>query len=437
MPIAAFACPPGKPTFGEQHDVEHCITQCQHQCYSPFLMAAIAAVNQKNHHKGRYVSATALPSCKRRLRAERELDYAPYYEECYAAFRGTITHTVIEEAATVVLSSGKSLVDYGFVLEWNMKVGFCLREGHGGFPIPADTDVDDLATYAQLECPVCTAEGLPSDLVIILGGTLDGSQPLWHLFDAETGVLPCKLHDIKTQKEYALRLFVKGDPKNTLHPAIKDDYVKQARVYAYLASRSTPPASLVARGVKQVVMVESHIQAFAMGEAPWTGGGPFVWKDDYRHPFKPWPMYPIDLGTVEWVEEYIRSEAREILDTLVLRKSRGTVAKPDRSSKGSHSWLCDFCAFHGSEVCPNPRLEYDLVADGMDPEAAFEYASHRPIEVPAPTIEPTTDEDTRITDNFFRKQRGEEPVEKAAKPKKEPAPKKPRAPRKSAKKADE
>lgn len=430
MPISKFACPPNKPTAGEVHDPEYCITKCRHQCYSPILMAAIVAVNQRNYHIGRYVSATALAGCKRTLQLERTVDYAEEYQNLYAAFRGTITHVVVENAAVVDLGNGKSLADYGFVSEWNMLVGFCLREGHGGFEIPSDTDTEDLASYAHLSCPRCVEAGLPdNEETIILGGTLDGAEPIWDQFDPETGVLPCRLHDIKTQKEYALKLFIKGDPKNTLHPQIKDDYVAQARVYAYLAERAEPPVNLRNKGVKQVKMVESHIQAFSMGEAPWTGGGPYQWRDDYRHPVKDWPMIPIDLGTTEWVEDYIRRQARPILDSLIHDKIRAPICEHEPDSKGNHNFRCGFCAFHGSEFCPNPALEWRLITlDGKTPEEAFEIASRSPVEIDVVEPAPLDAKDMETIDNFYRKQRGEEPV-KIQRPKK---PRKPRAKKESA-----
>lgn len=435
MPVTHFACPPYKPTAGEAHEPEHCITKCQHQCYSPFLMAAIVAVNQKNYHKGRYVSATALSGCKRKLQLERTIDYAEEYQNLYAGFRGTITHTVTEEAATVDLGEGKSLASYGFITEWNMIAGFCLREGHGGFPIAPDTDTDDLASYANLSCPRCAGEGLPdNEKTIIIGGTLDSAEPLWDLFDAETGILPCKLHDLKTQKEYALSLFIKGDPKNTLHPQIKDEYIAQARVYSYLAERATPPVHLLTRGVKQIKMVESHIQAFSMGEAPWTGGGAYRWRSDYRKPTKDWPMYAIDLGSVEWVEEYIRTNAAPILDSLIHNRYRAPIVDQEISGKGSHNFRCDFCAFYGSELCPNPAVEWKMIhIEKKSPDEAFEYASKHPVDLPEITIGELDKYDTQTIDNFFRKQRGEEAIfeKRPRKPraKKEPSEKKPRKPR--------
>lgn len=401
MPVTKFACAPGKPTHGKAFKAVTCITKCPHQCMSPYLMAAIASSNQRNHHKGRYLSATSLTGCARKLKLERTENYSDYYHSLYYAFRGTITHTVVEEAAEVDLGDGKSLLDYGFLSEWRMQIGFCFN--HGGFPIPTNIDPTDVASLAQIECPDCCDAGVPHEEqeTFILGGTLDGAEALWDQFDEETGILPCKLHDLKTMQEYAVVYFVKGDPKNTLHPTIKDAYVIQARIYAYLASQSLPPEALRKRGVKQIRMVESHIQAFAMGTAPWTGGGTFRWKDNYRNPLKDWPMHPIDLGTDEWVEDFIKTSARPIYDSLILNKTRGPVCEPERSSKGSHSWACDFCAFYGSELCPNPKVEYDAILNGFDPESAFVIASKQPIDPPDERVGELNEKDLANIEAFF------------------------------------
>lgn len=437
MPVVKFACPPGKKKYGQAFPVVYCITECDEKCMSPYLMAAIAASNQRNHHKGRYLSATSLTSCARKLRLERTVPYAEYFSQLYYAFRGTITHTVIEEAALVDLGDGKSLIDYGFLSEWRMQIGFCFK--HGGFPISPELDPSDLASLEEIECLICTAEGTPKDQqeVFILGGTLDGAEPLWNggkvfswpkvyeylknggdpkklyagewdefmdevpPFDPETGVLYCRLHDLKTLMEYAVNYMVKGDPKNALHAQIKDAYVIQARIYAYLAARSIPPERLRERGVKQLRMASSDIQGFAMGTAPWTGGGPFVWKDNYRNPKKAWPMFPVDLGTEEWVENFIRERARPIYDSLILGKTRGPVCEPEPSSKGSHNWHCDHCVFHGSADCPNPGLEYQLIQEGMDPEEAFQRALANPVEIVDEPIEELNDKDTANLDAFF------------------------------------
>lgn len=422
MPVTLFACPPDKPTYGQAHDPEHCVTSCMHQCYSPFLLTALYGTNQRNHHKGRYVSATALPGCKRRLKNERQVDYAEYPQNLYASFRGSITHEVIEQAMETKFKSGRTLTDLGFVAEWRMLVGFCLTPGHGAFRVDPDLDIEDVATYAQTTCPKCDVDGVPGldQKWIFLGGTLDGGAPV---FDLEgdygkilvmDGVAHYKLSDIKTMKEFALTYFIKGDPKNTLHPQIKDDYVWQARVYTYLAKHAQVPAHLSSRGIQSIQMVRSDIQAFAMGEAPWTGGGTFRWRDHYKNPLKDWPMHPIDLGTDAEVEAYILANAPAILDTLVLSTHRGDVRRPDQA------WLCaDYCAFYATDICPNPQLESDLIEDGsMTKDEAFAYVQQHPVAPGEKAVAPLDEFDTQNIDNFFRKQRGEAPVDKLVKPRK-------------------
>lgn len=440
MPVAAFACPPGKPTEGEVHDPEHCVIECPTQCYSPFLMTAIYGLNKRNYHVGRYVSATALSGCKRKLTLERTVDFAEYYSNLYAAFRGTITHTVVEEALATKFASGQTLQDMGFIAEFNMVIGFCLR-GHGGFEIPPDTDVDDMATYAHLSCPTCDAMQIAAkeQLWIILGGTLDGGAPIFKpdlgdgpgIYIDVDGTAHYRLSDIKTMKEYALINFVKGDPKNTLHPQIKDDYVKQARVYAYLASRAKLPEHLTKLGIKRIKFVRADIQGFAMGEAPWTGGGTYRMRDNYRNPLKDWPMYEIDLGEESWVEQYITVNAKPILDSLILRNSRGPVIDQEPGGK-HHHWLCGgYCAFAGSEFCPNPAVEWDAMKQGKSPDEAFEAALQFPMSPSPQIVAPLTPDDTNTIDNFFRMQRGDQPVAKAPKvrAKKELAAPKERKPR--------
>jgi hypothetical protein len=216
-------------------------------------------------------------------------------------------------------------------------------------------------------------------------------------------------------REFALTMFIKGDAKNTLHPTIKDDHIKQARVYAYLASYCTPPANLRRLGVRCVRMVESHIQAFSMGDAPWTGTPTFRWRDHYTHPYKDWPTYPIDLANDEWVEAYVKAAARPIYDSLITDRKRPPVCEPDEKP-GRHSWRCDYCAMHGSQFCPNPGLEYKLIQEGMNIEEAFTEASLHPIIIEDIQASPITKDDTKIANAFFRRQSGATEEESAIEP---------------------
>jgi hypothetical protein len=80
---------------------------------SPYLLTAMAASNSRNHHRGKYISATSLAGCVRKLYNERNF---PYYQEpgkVFYGFRGTIAHAVVEEAATWDGLDGKSLQEWG------------------------------------------------------------------------------------------------------------------------------------------------------------------------------------------------------------------------------------------------------------------------------------------------------------------------------------
>lgn len=445
MPVTHFVCPAGKPTEGEVHTPKHCITECSHQCYSPFLMAAIISSNQRNHHKGKYLSATALTGCARKLQLERTKDYAEHYQNLFYSYRGTVMHQVVEDAALVDLGDGESLEDMGFLSEWRMQVGYCAK-GHGAFPIPAEIDptqdgwLDDME---QVECPDCMDAGvaLEDQTKFVLGGTLDGLEPLWngsrvwswdlmeeHLekngipedlstldlsqfyvdvpgFDEETGVLYCTLHDLKTQMEYAITYMVKGDKKNKnqFHPQIKDGYSVQANIYRYLAERSLMHPALASKGVKELRLVESHIQAFAMGTAPWTGGGKFVWKDHWRNPLKKWPMFPLRFWKDEEVEKFINEASEEIYPTLLMMERRATICAPEDNRLNSHSWECNFCAFHGTKYCPNPKLEWELLQEGTAPSDAFKEAYKEQSDPPVEVVEEVNAKDMDHIRAFLEK----------------------------------
>lgn len=350
MPVTRFACPSTAPSFGEMHTPEFCITKCKNRCLSPFLIAALTASAKKNHHKGRYISATALSGCVRKLKLERTVDYAEEFKNLLYAFRGTITHTVVEEAAELHLFEDKTLIDLGFISEWHMAIGFCFK--HGGFALPSDIVVRDETTWDKLKCP----HGKKCEC-FILGGTLDGLEPHWDQFDAESGTLLMTLHDLKTMQQYAVGAFITGDKKATLHSHVKDDYVRQAQIYRYLCERSDPPEILKAQGVKQIKVFESRIQAFAMGEFPYTGAK-YNYKSNWKAGVKEYEIPTISFLTDKWVEDYIKENALPIYESLITNKSEGAVCAPDSNSYGLHSWRCNFCAFHGSEFCEDPKKEW-------------------------------------------------------------------------------
>lgn len=372
MPLTHWACPEGKPTYGEAHEPAYCITTCEDKCASPFLIAALTSSVRSNHHRGKYISATSLSGCNRKLFLERTVDYADYMKNSFYSYRGTVMHQVVEDASTFEVD-GVTLGGLGYLTEWRMLIGFCFQ--HGGFTVPDNVSPFDEKTWDKVTCPGCRHSRVPHSKRewFLLGGTLDGLEPIWKDYDKSTRVLPSILWDLKTMQEYAVNYFIKGDTKNTYHRHVKDSHYLQAQVYKYLAERSTPPPALLQEGVKRVRLVESNIQAFSMGQFPRTGSS-YRWKDHYTKPETNWDIPPITFETDEWIEEYIRTAARPVYDSLLKRAQRPGICKPEGKKPGEHSWECRFCAFQGSKYCPNPSVEWAAIESGEDPDAAFQLA---------------------------------------------------------------
>jgi len=372
MPLTHWACPEGSPTYGETHDPKFCITECPNKCASPFMIAALTASVQTNHHRGKYVSATSLSGCKRKLLLERLVAYADYMKNSFYSYRGTVMHQVVEDASAIELD-GVTLGALGYLTEWRMLVGFCFE--HGGFALPDEVSAFDESTWDKVNCPACKKSRVPhvKREWILLGGTLDGLEPVWRDYDPDTGVLPCILWDLKTMQEYAVSYFIKGDPKNKYHPHVKDAHFEQAQVYKYLAERSTPPLALRERGVTRLELVEANIQAFSMGQFPRTGST-YSWKEHWRKPEKTWDIPAIHFMEDAWIENYIKVEGYPIYKSLILNEERPPIRPPEGGKADEHSWECRFCAFHGSKFCPNPAAEWAALESGMDPDNAYEAA---------------------------------------------------------------
>lgn len=374
MPVKGFACPSTAPTYGEVHTPEFCILKCKNRCHSPFLLAALTQAEQESHHVGQYVSVTGLSGCARKLKLERTVDYVDEPKNLLYAFRGSLAHTVVETAARVKLFNGKSLEDLGYVSEWSMFIGWCLV--HRGFRLPSVVEARRPETWKKAKgCPYCRRNGMPDEehTWLLLGGTLDGLEPLWDLFDKERGVLPVVLHDLKTMKDYALKKFIQGDSEATLHPNVKDDYVAQAQCYRYLGEKARPPKSLRDRGVRKLIFTESRIQALAMGDFPYTGAK-YRLKSGRQQ--KEYMIPAISFFEDKWVEKYIHARIWEIYKTLILDEGPGRVIAPAENAAGAHHWLCGgFCPFHGSSHCPDPGAEWRLMQRGYNEQEAFDEVS--------------------------------------------------------------
>jgi len=362
-PLVRWACPENKPTFGETHEASHCITTCEDKCASPFMIAALTASNQRNHHRGKYISATSLSGCVRKLQLERTVDYADFMQNSFYGYRGTVMHQVVEDSALVDLGELGSLESLGYLSEWRMSIGFCME--HGGFRLPAGSDATQDDAWLDTACPDCEPNN-PTQ-VLLLGGTLDGLEPIWDTFDPDEGTLDAILWDLKTMQEYAVRYFIQGDKKNVYHPNVKDGHYEQAQMYRYMAEICEPPQLLKDRGVKRLNLIEANIQVFAMNKFPRTGthnsfkSGRSA-EMDYFVP-------EITFESNEWVEEYIRERALPIYHSLVTGEKRGPITEPTGGNE--HSWLCRFCAFYETEYCPDPTSEWKLLQENVVPDEAF------------------------------------------------------------------
>jgi hypothetical protein len=115
VPITKWACPPERPTFGNINTPEHCILECPHRCAAPHLISALTLANRNDHHKGKYLSVTSLSGCERRLQLERNVDYADYMKNSLYSYRGTVMHSVLEDAAALELPNGVSLASLGYL----------------------------------------------------------------------------------------------------------------------------------------------------------------------------------------------------------------------------------------------------------------------------------------------------------------------------------
>lgn len=333
------------------------------------MIAALTSSVQGNHHRGKYISATALSGCNRKLYLERKVSYADYMKNCFYSYRGTVMHQVVEDAGNIKLD-GITLGELGYLTEWRMLIGFCFK--HGGFALPETVTAFDEDSWDVVKCPQCSKSRikLTDRQWILLGGTLDGLEPVWSDFDPDTGTLPCILWDLKTMQEYAINYFIKGDDKNTYHKHVKDPHFLQAQVYKYLVERSIPPQPLRDRGVLKLQLVESNIQAFSMGQFPRTGSS-YMWKDHWRKQETVWDIPAVHLMDDTWICDYITEAAMPIYKSLILDEERPTICAPESKKPKEHSWECRFCAFENSKYCPNPIIEWEALQDGVDAEEAY------------------------------------------------------------------
>lgn len=322
MPLIGYACPPGSPTHGERHEVAHCLGDCPHPCVSPPLLNALYKAENENHHQGAYISASMLTGglCARKVYYERFEDFFEYPGNRWWAFRGTLSHALIEGA-------GAGVAPYGWMQELRMGV---------------DLEYPDLPQPIFATDGSWTGDFLDEPLRIRLGGTTDAYNPLTRT-----------LHDFKSAADAKVQMMVLGEKgdDNEFSRQLEDKWVWQTNIYRWLISK-TPispelreryglegeylpaPETLVIQTFSMMMLVRSgydvEVRLPPKGNQRWG-------KKEILH-VDPVPVLPLDT-----IENYVRPRALEWYRYLVLRERPPIVDK-------KNSWLCKTCCFNGHVV---------------------------------------------------------------------------------------
>lgn len=391
MPLTHLACPESAPSYGEVHEPEYCLTSCANRCLSPFLIAGLMSSNARNHHFGKLLSVTSLTTggCSRSLVYERTVDYADQPLSNLYAYRGVLSHKVVEDAAQFKFPKGQALEEMGFLTEQSMLIAFCFE--HGGFHANTESDPYDDATWHHTSCPECDVLKIAQQdrEWFFLSGTLDGFEPHWDAFDPETGVLPGTIHDTKTSMEYSLDGIIAGKDtaKNVYGTPYKDQYCEQLNLYRFLLLRSPVPEPIVkaakARGVvvTQLRPVELVLQFLSMGKFP-RSGQPYMFSNHYTKPKTPHMLPDVPVFEDGWAEAHIKKHGYAPYLALIKGEMPPSLCPPESNGKGAHHWKCgtpdgknSFCAFaYTREYCPSPVREWEALQGGATPEEAFTVA---------------------------------------------------------------
>lgn len=296
--------------MGEQHDLDYCLGSCAHPCAAPPLLAAIYEANQRNYHKGAYLSASMLASesCMRQTQYERMEPYYENVQRLFWPFRGTIIHGLLEQ-------QDERIRHYGWLQELRLSTTL---------------------TFDDYAAPIFDANG---DWT----GDFDGEHPLVVTINGTTDLYnpwTRELADAKTMACAAAAKFIKGDYKSS--------WEAQTNIYAWLTARTPLPddhAAYCARygleplpGPNYPYPETLRIQGVSMMELPQTGRHYKPMRDSKVH-----ALPEIRVWEPDEVEAFVRSRALEWFKTLVLGQKAPVVDK-------SSAWLCKSCSFNGERI---------------------------------------------------------------------------------------
>lgn len=320
MPLAGWVCPAGTPTAGQRNEgYEHCVsaTGCRHKCVSPPLLISMWNAEHANHHKGSYLSASSLSSfgCARQTYFERIYDFYETPRRRFWPFRGTVIHGLVEHG-------GAEAAKHGWMQELRMSVPIHYRD------LPAPTFDEHGVWTGDFDSN--------EHLVITLGGTTDGYN-----------MLTRELHDFKTLSDLKVQSFLNGKDGGQWSRTIKDAWVWQTNIYAWLVSRTPVEAvrdKLEAAGLAvpttQYLPKPDTIrmQLISMMEIPLTGTTYVPLRSNDTYDVDGVPVLPDHE-----VEEFIRARALDWFRWLVLRVKPPVVEK-------KLDWMCKTCTFNGEAI---------------------------------------------------------------------------------------
>lgn len=319
MPLVGYACPVGSPTYGERHDVAHCLGECQKPCVSGPLLNAIYRAERENHHVGAYISASMLTggNCSRQVVYERTYPFYEYPRSRWWAFRGTMNHTLVEQA-------GVGMEAYGWGQELRMAVPLVYPD----LPAPIfDPDTGLFTGQYDDRKP----------LEFTLGGTTDAHN-----------VLRGALHDYKSMADAKVLMTAQGAKGGTFSPQLDDKWVWQLNIYRWLVAHTRIAPEVRERfnleGEFYPAPTELVIQGFGMMDLLQTGTSVQVkvpngkWAKYATFDVDAVPVLPLDE-----IEAYIRPRALQWYRYLVLGEVPPVVEEADK-------WLCKGCCFNGDLI---------------------------------------------------------------------------------------
>lgn len=306
---------------GQQNEPAYCLGHCPNPCVSPPLLAKMWDLEQRNHHKGSYLSASSIAGdgCARQTWYERQPN-VDFYEQPKRRFwptRGTVIHGLIEGVQHVV-------APFGWMQELRMAVPLQFPE----YPAPVFDQGKWTGDYDSTQ-----------HLTVYLGGTTDAYNPYrrW-------------LHDFKSCDEYKVRAFLRGAWANEYHAYVKETWFWQLQIYAWMVAQThidrEHAAAFAAHGLPALpgptfpYPERLQLQVISMMEIPLTA-------TDRAYQYKPDPKkrdledaYVTDVPVLppNEVEAFIRPRALQWYRWLVLNEEPPVVDK-------SKWWMCKGCPF--------------------------------------------------------------------------------------------